>query len=373
MRGFSGDCSGVICYTPGRDRPSPSTVTAAPWPPVASPSASRVTFAVLSAAADRMTGPALEVRGLAKTYRIGLLRKKSRPALKGLDLTVERGEILGLPRPQRLRQDHHLEDPHGPGVPRRRLGHHPGLAAAGRPLAAPRRVPARAALLLRLPDRPRVPGLRGPALRDGRLRAARARRASPGARRPAAVRGDPLAALLQGHDAAGGDRPGPDQRSRAGDPRRADVGPGSHRPPPGEGHHPGPQGSGEDRALLHPHPLRRGGPVRPGGPAARGRACCGWATWRASSARTSPTWRSWWPASGRTRWTAWLPVCVASHPLGERWRLEVGGGVAGRRGEGRGGGGRAHPLHPARAPVARGLLHQGDGRAKTEGEWELEG
>jgi ABC-2 type transport system ATP-binding protein len=42
-----------------------------------------------------MTGPALQVRGLAKTYRIGLLRKKSRLALKGLDLTVERGEILG--------------------------------------------------------------------------------------------------------------------------------------------------------------------------------------------------------------------------------------------------------------------------------------
>ena len=35
------------------------------------------------------------MRGLSKTYRIGLLRKKIRPALKGLDLTVNRGEILG--------------------------------------------------------------------------------------------------------------------------------------------------------------------------------------------------------------------------------------------------------------------------------------
>lgn len=37
----------------------------------------------------------MDVRGLAKTYRTGVLRKKSRVALKGLDLTVNRGEILG--------------------------------------------------------------------------------------------------------------------------------------------------------------------------------------------------------------------------------------------------------------------------------------
>ena len=42
-----------------------------------------------------MSEAALEVRGLAKTYRTGLFRKKSRPALRGLDLTVNRGEILG--------------------------------------------------------------------------------------------------------------------------------------------------------------------------------------------------------------------------------------------------------------------------------------
>jgi len=49
----------------------------------------------LSAAAVDTTGPALDIRGLAKTYRTGLFRKKTRAALKGLDLTVERGEILG--------------------------------------------------------------------------------------------------------------------------------------------------------------------------------------------------------------------------------------------------------------------------------------
>jgi len=48
-----------------------------------------------AAAASHPTGPALDIRGLSKTYRTGLLRKSSRAALKGLDLTVARGEILG--------------------------------------------------------------------------------------------------------------------------------------------------------------------------------------------------------------------------------------------------------------------------------------
>jgi ABC-2 type transport system ATP-binding protein len=42
-----------------------------------------------------MNGPALDVHGLAKTYTTGLFRKKRHAALKGLDLTIERGEILG--------------------------------------------------------------------------------------------------------------------------------------------------------------------------------------------------------------------------------------------------------------------------------------
>ena len=49
----------------------------------------------MSAAPPDTTGPALDVRGLTKTYRTGLFRKKTRAALKGLDLTVRRGEILG--------------------------------------------------------------------------------------------------------------------------------------------------------------------------------------------------------------------------------------------------------------------------------------
>ena len=42
-----------------------------------------------------MSETALEVRGLAKTYRVGFLGRRHHPALRGLDLTVERGEILG--------------------------------------------------------------------------------------------------------------------------------------------------------------------------------------------------------------------------------------------------------------------------------------
>ena len=44
---------------------------------------------------EQRAGPALDVRGLTKTYRTGLFRKQTRAALKGLDLRVERGEILG--------------------------------------------------------------------------------------------------------------------------------------------------------------------------------------------------------------------------------------------------------------------------------------
>jgi ABC-2 type transport system ATP-binding protein len=39
--------------------------------------------------------PALEISGLTKHYRTGLLQKPTRPALKGLSLTVPRGEIFG--------------------------------------------------------------------------------------------------------------------------------------------------------------------------------------------------------------------------------------------------------------------------------------
>ena len=40
--------------------------------------------------------PAIETRDLTKTYVEGLLRRKRQPALKGVSLRVERGEIFGL-------------------------------------------------------------------------------------------------------------------------------------------------------------------------------------------------------------------------------------------------------------------------------------
>jgi ABC-2 type transport system ATP-binding protein len=39
--------------------------------------------------------PALELRDIRKSYRIGHIRQKLRPVLKGLDLTVPRGEVFG--------------------------------------------------------------------------------------------------------------------------------------------------------------------------------------------------------------------------------------------------------------------------------------
>jgi ABC-2 type transport system ATP-binding protein len=39
--------------------------------------------------------PALELRGLTKSYRIGHIRQKLRPVLRNLDLTVPRGQVFG--------------------------------------------------------------------------------------------------------------------------------------------------------------------------------------------------------------------------------------------------------------------------------------
>jgi ABC-2 type transport system ATP-binding protein len=44
---------------------------------------------------DSKASPALELRGLRKSYRIGHIRQRLRPVLKGLDLTVPRGQVFG--------------------------------------------------------------------------------------------------------------------------------------------------------------------------------------------------------------------------------------------------------------------------------------
>jgi ABC-2 type transport system ATP-binding protein len=40
-------------------------------------------------------GSALRIRGLSKSYKVGHLRQRLRPALRGLDLEVEQGEVFG--------------------------------------------------------------------------------------------------------------------------------------------------------------------------------------------------------------------------------------------------------------------------------------
>ena len=85
----------------------------------------------------------------------------------------------------------------------------------------------------------RVPRLRGaplrPAARRGGASGTRELLALVG---PRALGRRPDAALLEGHGAAGGPRPGPRQRPRAADPRRADVGPRPDRPAPRARPHP---------------------------------------------------------------------------------------------------------------------------------------
>ena len=106
----------------------------------------------------------------------------------------------------------------------------------GRPARRPRRppshrLPARASLLLRLPDRRGAAHVFRRSVRLRGRRPARARRTAArrgGHRRRAAAA---AAAVLEGDAAAGRHRAGADQRPRAGHPRRADVGARSARPP----------------------------------------------------------------------------------------------------------------------------------------------
>jgi ABC-2 type transport system ATP-binding protein len=46
-------------------------------------------------AADPGAGPAVRIRGLTKSYLVGHLRRRPRPALRGLHLDVARGEVFG--------------------------------------------------------------------------------------------------------------------------------------------------------------------------------------------------------------------------------------------------------------------------------------
>ena len=65
------------------------------------------------------TDCAIEARQLVKTYAVHGDKHGIR-ALDGLDLSVPRGMIYGLLRPDRSRQEHHRQDPHLAGPAGRR-------------------------------------------------------------------------------------------------------------------------------------------------------------------------------------------------------------------------------------------------------------
>jgi ABC-2 type transport system ATP-binding protein len=54
-----------------------------------------VTHVPASASGGNPTTAAIQIRGLAKSYRVGHIRQKNRPVLRGIDLSVPRGEVFG--------------------------------------------------------------------------------------------------------------------------------------------------------------------------------------------------------------------------------------------------------------------------------------
>ena len=219
---------------------------------------------------------------LAKTFRLGFLRKRIQ-AVREVVVRGEPGRGVRVPGAQRRGQDHHPEDADGAHLPQRRArrGAGPAGAHAGRQAAAG--LPARDALLLRLPDARGVPGPGGGAVGCAPGRAAAAGRQAD---RPGGAGPRPRAAaaqVQQGDAAAGGHRPGADGRSRAGGAGRADDRPGPAGAQGDPRPDPGAEAGGADGVLFHPHPARRGDDLRPGGDGVRradqqrgaaGRSCC---------------------------------------------------------------------------------------------------
>ena len=108
---------------------------------------------------------ALVTTGLSKSYRTGHIIQGRRPALQDLDLEVRDGEIFGYVGPNGSGKTTTLKLLDRP--PEAGPGRRPGAGGAARlaRVALPRGLPAGAPVPLRLPDRGRVPRLRGPALR----------------------------------------------------------------------------------------------------------------------------------------------------------------------------------------------------------------
>ena len=174
---------------------------------------------------------ALATHELTKDYAVGFWRKRPYRALDRLTLDVEAGEVFGFLGPNGAGKTTTLK------LLMQLVFPTSGARRAARPAArrlvrqAPHRLPAREPVLLRLPDRRRAARRISRACSATRGAERRAR-ASPAARRGRhRRRAAPAAAqVLEGHAAARRHRAGAHQRSRARDPRRADVGARSARP-----------------------------------------------------------------------------------------------------------------------------------------------
>ena len=203
----------------------------------------------------------LETRALRKYFRHNWTMRRM-VALDGLDLSVRAGRDPRPYRSERRRQDDDLQSRARPPAGQRRDGVVPRRTAHHR---GPRRhrLPARAAVLLRLPDRRGDADHVRSALRTARPGAAPARRRDhrAGATRPQAPRGAALA--VQGHAAARRHRPGAAQRSAAAHPRRADVGSRPDRPARHARADPRPPRRRHDGHLLLAHPARCRSALRP--------------------------------------------------------------------------------------------------------------
>ena len=215
----------------------------------------------------------IEAHGLRKTFTAKRGRGKTQEveAVRGIDLDVDEGEIFGLPRPERRRQDDH--DPHARHVDHAHLRHRTGGRA--RPGERARRRSGAAS----------ATSARPAGVDETTPRAARAcswPRGSPGSPdSQALVRADELLEAFEPdgdreparpNTLSGGQKRRFAHRARAGAPAAADLprrahhrpGPAEPRPTCGTRSR-GPSRPGHQRAADHPLPGRGRRVVRPAG------------------------------------------------------------------------------------------------------------
>jgi len=119
VRGFAGDASGVICWTP--DAPTLGRARLAAEPLLADLTSALLArpnggtrvppFFFALGILTTVNDAALEIQGLAKSFRVGFLGRKTRPSCAARPVGPA-SESSGT-RPQRLGEDDHPEDPDG--------------------------------------------------------------------------------------------------------------------------------------------------------------------------------------------------------------------------------------------------------------------